>query len=54
MATTNELKEQTLQMQSRINQLVDEIHSIKMELTRFKTDVASDVKYLTERVDGGR
>ena len=52
MATTKELTEQTNNLQNRIIRLADEIHSLKMDLTRFKNDVASDVKYLTERVDG--
>lgn len=37
---------------SRISALSDEITVLRTELQRFKTDVASDVKYLTERVDG--
>lgn len=37
---------------SRISALSDEIAMLRTELQRFKTDVASDVKYLTERVDG--
>tara|TARA_R110000824_G_scaffold58774_2_gene158558 strand:- start:8296 stop:8538 length:243 start_codon:yes stop_codon:yes gene_type:complete len=37
---------------NRISALSDEISSIKNELKRFKGDVAGDVKYLTDRVDG--
>ncbi len=54
MATTKELTEQTRSLQTRLNQLVDEIHMLKSELQQFKNNVASDVKYLTERVDGER
>ena len=39
-------------LRRRINELVDELSTLKNELNRFKSDVASDVKYLTERVDG--
>jgi len=34
-----------------MNRMADEIHVLKGELNRFKSDVASDVKYLTDRVD---
>jgi len=54
MATTKELSEETTNLRARINQLVDEIHTLKSELQQFKSDVASDVKYLSDRVDGGR
>ena len=54
MATTKELSEETRSLRARINQLVDEIHVLKTELQQFKSNVASDVKYLTDRVDGGR
>jgi len=54
MATTKELSEETKNIRTRINQLVDEIHMLKSELQQFKNNVASDVKYLTDRVDGGR
>jgi len=52
--TTKEVSAQVSSLQSRINQLVDEIHNLKNEMQRFKSDVANDVKYLTDRVDGGR
>ena len=35
---------------NRMSQMADEIHLLKGELDRFKNDVASDVKYLTDRV----
>jgi regulator of replication initiation timing len=41
-------------LKSRINLLVDEVHVLKSDTGKFKSDVASDVKYLTERIDGGR
>ena len=37
---------------NRVSTMADEIHVLKTDLNRFKTDVANDVKYLTERVDG--
>ena len=46
-----ELKTQVGTLKNRINQLVDELKILKNEVGRFKTDVAADVKYLTERVD---
>ena len=44
-------KEQISHLLRRMNSMADEIHSLRGELGRFKTDVASDVKYLTTRVD---
>lgn len=35
----------------RLSDLVDEIHLLRSELANFKEDVASDVTYLTSRVD---
>ncbi len=37
---------------TRISNLTDEIAILRGELNRFKSDVANDVKYLTQRVDG--
>ncbi len=37
---------------NRISALTDEISSLRNELKKFKQDVASDVKYLTEKVGG--
>mgnify|MGYP003115997617 CR=1 FL=1 len=48
--TTKELTQQTRTLQTRVNQLVDEIHMLKRELQQFKNDVASDVKQLSEHV----
>jgi predicted RNase H-like nuclease (RuvC/YqgF family) len=42
--------EQLSAVLNRMNQMADEIHLLKGELSRFKSDVASDVKYLTDRV----
>ena len=49
--STNNTKEQITSLRLRINELVEELHTLKNELKRFKEDVANDVKYLTERVD---
>ena len=46
------LQDQLALLRARINELVDELATLKNELSRFKSDVASDVKYLTDRVDG--
>jgi len=54
MATTNENRELIKTLQNRISELVDQVHILKSELGTFKSDVANDVKYLTDRVDGGR
>ena len=45
-------KEQISRLLNRMNTMADELHSLRGELGRFKDDVASDVKYLTNRVDG--
>ena len=45
------LQDQVALLRARINELVDELATLKNELSRFKSDVASDVKYLTDRVD---
>jgi predicted RNase H-like nuclease (RuvC/YqgF family) len=37
---------------ARLSTMADEVSSLRNELNRFKNDVASDVKYLTERVGG--
>tara|TARA_Y100000401_G_C8213335_1_gene169582 strand:+ start:215 stop:469 length:255 start_codon:yes stop_codon:yes gene_type:complete len=36
----------------RISDMSDQISLLQAELRKFKQDVAGDVKYLTERVDG--
>ena len=46
-----ELKEQVGTLKNRMNQIVDELNILKNDVNRFKTNVANDVKYLTERVD---
>lgn len=48
MATTKELNDKVANLNRRIVTLKDELHSLREELSRFKSDVASDVKYLTE------
>ena len=45
------LQDQVTLLRARINELVDELAILKNELSHFKSDVASDVKYLTDRVD---
>jgi len=44
-------KEQISRLLKRMNTMADDIHTLRGELGRFKSDVASDVKYLTTRVD---
>jgi len=45
-------KEQITRLLNRINTMSDEIYGLKNDLGRFKKNVANDVKYLTEKVDG--
>ena len=52
MATVKQLQEEISKLQKRISSFSDEVFTLKNELKRFKTDVASDVQYLTNRVDG--
>ena len=44
-------KQQITTLLLRMNTLSDQVSGLKSELSRFKTNVADDVKYLTERVD---
>jgi len=44
-------KEQISRLLIRMNAMSDDIHTLRGELGRFKSDVATDVKYLTTRVD---
>ena len=46
------LKSEVRNLKNRINTLVDELHVTKNELNTFKKNVAQDVTYLTEKVDG--
>ena len=50
MATTKELQQQVANLNLRISSLRDELSTLKAELKRFRTDVASDVNYLSETV----
>ena len=50
----NTMKNEVSSLKNRINTLVDELHATKSELGQFKANVAKDVTYLTERIDGGR
>ena len=45
-------KELVSTLLDRMNTLSDKISSVQSELAKFKTDVANDVQYLTNRVDG--
>ncbi len=47
------MKNEVSTLKNRINNLVDELHITKSELNTFKSNVAKDVTYLTERIDGG-
>tara|TARA_R110000824_G_C15031386_1_gene659401 strand:- start:239 stop:436 length:198 start_codon:yes stop_codon:yes gene_type:complete len=49
--TINNQNNQITGLITSMSSLRDEIHLIKNELSRFKNDVATDVKYLTDRVD---
>jgi len=49
--TINNQNNQITGLITSMSGLRDEIHLIKSELSRFKNDVATDVKYLTDRVD---
>jgi len=49
--TINKQSSQISELVTRMSRMSDELHVLKNELNRFKTDVARDVKYLTERVD---
>jgi len=48
----NQQKETIATLLTRLSTLADDVSSLRNELNRFKNDVASDVKYLTERIDG--
>ena len=48
----NQQKETIATLLTRLSTLTDDVSSLRNELNRFKNDVASDVKYLTERIDG--
>ena len=59
MATTKELKEQIAHLNKRMTSMKDELFTLREELSRFKSDVATDVTYLTNVVEtkgrsGGR
>jgi uncharacterized protein YlxW (UPF0749 family) len=49
---TKEMRDELTSLRARINGLVDEMSLLKSEVKRFKENVASDVKYLTNRIDG--
>tara|TARA_Y100001963_G_scaffold159287_1_gene262361 strand:- start:35250 stop:35549 length:300 start_codon:yes stop_codon:yes gene_type:complete len=47
-----EAKQEITKLRLRINELVDELASLKSDVRQFKSTVAEDVKYLTNRLDG--
>jgi len=47
------MKSEVGTLKARISTLVDDLHVTKTELSVFKANVAKDVTYLTERIDGG-
>ena len=49
---TKEIRAELTSLRLRISTLVDDVHLLKNEIKRFKENVADDVKYLTDRVDG--
>jgi len=51
-ATVKEQDAKISSLRGRLADLVDEVHVLKNELQNFKQNVASDVEYLTNRVDG--
>ena len=44
----NQQKETIATLLTRLSTLADDVSSLRNELSRFKSDVAKDVKYLTE------
>ena len=50
MATTKELNKLVQQLQARMNKMADEVHLLKTELKQFKTDVASDIDTVENRI----
>ena len=48
--TINKQSVQITELLMRLSNMSDELYLLKQELGRFKSDVANDVKYLTERV----
>ena len=52
--TVLELQSEVKTLKNRINTLVDQLHVTNSNVSTFKKNVAEDVTYLTERIDGGR
>ena len=48
--TINKQDTQISDLFMRMSRVSDELHILKNELSRFKSDVANDVKYLTEHI----
>lgn len=56
-ATTRKLKEQVKtqateisSLRNRISELVDDMHAIRNDVNRFKTQVADDIKHIIENM----
>ena len=52
--TVLDLQSEVKTLKNRINTLVDQLHVTNSNVSTFKKNVAEDVTYLTERIDGGR
>ena len=50
--TVEKQNDQITRLLNRVSQLSDQVHNLTTDLNRFKGDVAKDVTYLTNRVDG--
>jgi predicted RNase H-like nuclease (RuvC/YqgF family) len=50
--TVEALQSEVRGLKTRLNTLVDDIYLTKTNLNSFKKNVAADVTYLTDRVDG--
>ncbi len=47
-----DLQSEVKTLKNRINTLVDQLHITNSDVSTFKKNVAQDVTYLTERIDG--
>ncbi len=50
--TNKQLNDEVSKMRLIISKLKDEIYLLKNDLSKLKSDVATDVNYLTSRIDG--
>ena len=51
-AMVKEQEEKISSLRGRLAGLIDEVHMLKGEINNFKQNVANDVEYLTNRIDG--